>query len=184
MTCAGMLVQDQIGAADCAPSGDEFRAVLGNFPTGVVGVTAMSDDGPVGMTVGTFTSVSLDPPLVGFLPAKTSDTWPKIRRAGRFAVNVLHREQEVICRALAHKTDKFAGIAWHPGAGGAPLIEGAVAWIECELESVTEVGDHFFVVGRVDQLPTASSGEPLIFFRRGFGGFSLERADCATCARR
>lgn len=158
-----------------ALDGSYFRGVLGNFPTGVVAITALdADQQPVGMTVGTFASVSLDPPLVAFLPQTTSTTWPKIQRAGRFAVNILGEHQEAVCRALSSKGgDKFSTVHWWQGKGGAPLIESAVGWIECEIDAVHSAGDHLIVVGKVLDLETADdAGLPLLFFRGGYGRFS------------
>lgn len=151
-----------------------FRTVLGQCPTAVSVITADEPGvGPAGMVVGTFVSVSLDPPLVGFLPAKSSSSWPAIERAGAFCVNVLAADQEDVCRRFAAKgTDKFAGVEHSPGAVGAPHVSGCAAWIECELESVQDVGDHYFVVGRVRSLELGEPGFPLIFFQGGYGRFT------------
>lgn len=153
---------------------DHFRNVLGHFPTGVAGITAIGPDGaPAGMTVGSFTSVSLQPPLVAFMPAKGSSTFPKIRAAGCFCVNILGAEQEDVCRAFAARgTDKFAGLSWTSAPSGAPVLDGAIAWIDCDIESVTDAGDHYIVLGRVRELATGRSGLPLLFFQRGYGQFS------------
>lgn len=151
-----------------------FRQVLGQFPTGVVVVTAVDAAGePVGMTVGTFTSVSLDPPLVAFLPSKTSSSWKALREAGdSFCVNVLAADQEDVCRAVAmRKTDKFEGISWSPSRAGNPVLEGAVAWIDCTTEQVHDAGDHHIVVGRVHDLDLGEGEPPLLFFRGGYGSF-------------
>src|SRR3712207_5252978 len=115
-----------------------FREVLGQYPTGVCALTAMGSDGrPAGLTVGSFTSVSLDPPLVGFLPDKRSTTWPKIRAAGHFCINVLSADQESVCRAFATKGgDKFADLTWRSAGSGAPILDGVVAWIDCDLDAV------------------------------------------------
>ena len=106
-----------------------FRQVLGQYPTGVSVVTAVAADGtPAALTVGSFTSVSLDPPLVAFLPAKQSTSWPKIQAAGRFCVNILAAGQEPLCRVFAAKAvDKFAGVGWRPAPSGAPVLDGVVA---------------------------------------------------------
>jgi flavin reductase (DIM6/NTAB) family NADH-FMN oxidoreductase RutF len=151
-----------------------FRQVLGQYPTGVSVVTAMGSDGqPVGLAVGSFTSVSLDPPLVGFLPSKRSDSWPKVREAGRFCVNVLGADQEPICRRFAAKGDaKFAGLSWHPASSGAPIIDGTLAWIDCDLETVHEVGDHYMVTGRVRELAVERPSLPLVFYQGGYGRFA------------
>lgn len=150
-----------------------FRQVLGHFPTGVTVVTAKPADGPpVGLAVGSFASLSLDPPLVLFCPAKTSSSWPKIEQAGVFCVNILAEEQEEVSRIFATKTpDKFAHLGWRPGHTGAPIIDGVLAWIDCRVESVTDGGDHLVVVGRVLELEVAHEGKPLVFFRGGYGRF-------------
>lgn len=151
-----------------------FRDVLGQYPTGVSVVTAVQPDGSAaGLAVGSFTSVSLDPPLVAFLPDKSSSSWPKIRAAGSFCVNVLGADQESICRTFATKApDKFAGLSWRPAGSGAPILDGAVAWIDCDLEAVHEAGDHYIVVGRVRDLDIAHPSLPLLFFRGGYGRFT------------
>ena len=120
-----------------------FRRVLGHFPTGVAVISGLDPDGkPAGMAIGSFTSVSLDPPLVAFLPDKTSTSWPKIAPSGKFCVNILASEQESVCRAFAVKGgDKFAQFEWSPcRITGSPRLDDVVAWIDCEVESVTEAG--------------------------------------------
>jgi flavin reductase (DIM6/NTAB) family NADH-FMN oxidoreductase RutF len=156
-----------------------FRQVLGTYPTGVCVITAIHPDGaPVGMAVGSFTSVSLDPPLVGFLPDHASTSWPKIRAAGRFCVNILGADQEPVCRAFAAKApDKFAGLGWRPGPTGSPILDGAVAWIDCDLDTVHPAGDHDIVIGRVSELGLGNPSLPLVFFEGGYGRFEpLSRA--------
>jgi flavin reductase (DIM6/NTAB) family NADH-FMN oxidoreductase RutF/DNA-binding IclR family transcriptional regulator len=150
-----------------------FRRVLGQYPTGVCAITAMGVDGrPAGLVVGTFTSVSLDPPLVGFLPDKASTSWPKIQAAGHFCVNVLSGDQEAVCRRFASKAeDKFEGFEWRSGVTGAPILDGVTAWIDCELESVTEAGDHYVVIGRVRDLDVQDPAPPLLFYQGGYGSF-------------
>lgn len=151
-----------------------FRDVLGQFPTGVAVVTALDAEGrPHGMAVGSFSSVSLDPPLVGFMPARTSSTYPKIEATGRFCVSILGADQEDVCRAMATRgTDKFSGITWFPAPSGAPVIDGALAWIDCTLAQRYEAGDHYIVVGEVNRLAELRPGPPLVFFRGGYGGFT------------
>jgi flavin reductase (DIM6/NTAB) family NADH-FMN oxidoreductase RutF/DNA-binding IclR family transcriptional regulator len=161
---------------DPAPPIDaqHFRRVLGHFPTGVAGITSAGPDGrPLGMAVGSFTSVSLDPPLVAFLPDKKSTTFPRIRQAGFFCVNVLAAGQETVCRAFAARSgDKFSGIAWTPAGTGAPRLDDAVAWINCTIDAIHDAGDHEIVVGRVRALDIAESGLPLLFFQGGYGRFA------------
>jgi flavin reductase (DIM6/NTAB) family NADH-FMN oxidoreductase RutF len=151
-----------------------FRDVLGNVPTAVVAITAMDEDGrPTGMTVGSFTSVSLDPPLVAFMPAKTSSTMPKIRKAGRFCANILTSDQEDVCRQLALKGgDKFARLRWEESAHGTPHIAGAIGWIDCTITDVHDAGDHYVVLAYVESLRADHRASPLIFLRGGYGRFA------------
>jgi flavin reductase (DIM6/NTAB) family NADH-FMN oxidoreductase RutF len=152
----------------------KFRQVLGHFPTGVTVVTATGADGPVGLAVGSFASVSLDPPLVAFFPAKNSSSWPRIEAAGAFCVNILAEDQEDVCRRFAMKgDDKFVGLGWKPAPSGAPLLDGVLAWIDCSIDSVTDAGDHHCVMGRVRELDVAHDGAPLLFFRGGYGRFAV-----------
>jgi flavin reductase (DIM6/NTAB) family NADH-FMN oxidoreductase RutF len=131
----------------------------------MVAITAF-DSEPVGLAVGSFSSISLDPPLVGFFVDRSSTTWPRVRRAGAFAVNVLGVHQEELCRRFGSKgADRFAGVRWRPGSGDAPLIDGALAWIECDIDAVVETGDHVLVMGAVRRLETGEDSRPLVFFR-------------------
>jgi len=151
-----------------------FRRTLGHFCTGVVVVTALDDGMPVGMTCQSFSSLSLDPPLVMFSPAHTSTTWPRIRRAGQFAVNILAASQEALCRTFAVSgADKFSAVTWRPGLTGAPLLDGSVAHIECRLESVTSGGDHDIVIGAPVAMAELGNLDPLLFFRGAYGRFAL-----------
>ena len=143
-----------------------FRQVLGHLPTGVVAISAMDEGEPVGLTVGSFTSVSLEPPLVGFFPSRSSTSWPRIERAGSFVANILAEHQAELSTSLATSGgDKFGQLSWHRGLTGAPVIDGAAAWIECEVADVHPAGDHLFVLGRVLDLSVAADLRPLAFFR-------------------
>lgn len=150
-----------------------FRHILGHYPTGVCVITAMPDSGkPVGMVVGSFTSVSLDPPLVAFFPDRRSSSWPKIRDTGRFCVNVLAHDQEWLCRRFAARMeDKFQDVSHRHSEAGVPILDDVVAWIDCSLHAVHEAGDHFIVLGEVEALSIERSAKPLIFFRGGYGEF-------------
>lgn len=150
-----------------------FRSVLGNFPTGVVFVAAKGADGePVGMVVGSFTSVSLDPPMVAFLADRKSTSFPRIREAENFTVSVLASDQTETCRLLASKQpDRFISVAWSPSDSGAPVIDGAVARIDCRLAEVVEAGDHFIALSDVIDLKVVSGKLPLVFFRGEYGAF-------------
>ncbi len=143
---------------------EHFRQVLGQYPTGVVVVTALdSAEQPVGMTVGSFVSVSLDPPLVAFLPARKSSSWAALRAASdNFCINILGSDQEQICRAVAsRKTNKFDGIGWQKSAQGNPVLDGSVAWIDCTVDTIHEAGDHHIVVGgEVQDLGVSHNGYP------------------------
>ena len=160
--------------SDIAIDPGTYRQVLGMYPTGVAVITAMtSDDRPVGMVVGTFTSVSLDPPLVGFLPDKRSSTWPLIEAAGHFCVNVLACDQTALCRQLAAPgADKFAGVDYAISPHGLPVLPDVTVAIECQLYSVSEAGDHWFVAGRVLGLEARRDADPMLFFRGRYGGFA------------
>jgi 3-hydroxy-9,10-secoandrosta-1,3,5(10)-triene-9,17-dione monooxygenase reductase component len=151
-----------------------FRQVLGHFPTGVTIVTAAPDHKPVGLAVGSFTSLSLEPPLVAFCPGNSSTSWPHIQQAGTFCVNILSADQEGLCRHFAGKSDdKFAGIGWKTSPLGSPILDGVLAWIDCTIEVVHPGGDHVIVVGRVHDLEVAHGGGPLVFFRGGYGRFEV-----------
>jgi flavin reductase (DIM6/NTAB) family NADH-FMN oxidoreductase RutF len=151
-----------------------FRQVLGSYPTGVCIVTAIDSEGtPAGLVVGTFTSVSLDPPLVGFLPEKNSSSWPKIEQAGHFCVNVLASDQQQICRQMAGKGPaKFAGVDYALSANRLPVIADAIACIECRIHSVNEAGDHWFVLGEVLSMEASRDEDPMLFHRGRYGGFA------------
>ena len=152
--------------------GIEFRRVLGQFPTGVTVVTAATDDGPVGMAIGSFSSVSLDPPLVMFCPGRDSSSWAKIRTGGSFCVNVLGDHQKSVCDTFASSVDdKFAEVEVRVEATGAPVIEGSLAWIDCDYHSIHDGGDHDIVVGLVKAMGTDHEGSPLLFFQGGYGRF-------------
>lgn len=151
-----------------------FRTVLGQYPTGVSVITTTEQDGTrAGFVVGTFTSVSLDPPLVAFFPDKKSSSWPKIEAAGRFCVNILSADQEHLCRQFAAKgADRFAGVPVRESGLGNPILEDAVAWIDCELDQVIDAGDHYIVLGAVKELDIESGSLPLLFFQGGYGRFA------------
>ncbi|CAN5204822.1 flavin reductase [soil metagenome] len=150
-----------------------LRSVFGHYPTGVVVAAAVNDGVPVGMAIGSFSSVSLDPPLVAFMPDRTSTSFPGIREAGSFCINVLSDDQETVCRTFATRgADKFAELAWSPAPGtGSPLLDDVVAWVDCEIEEIIEAGDHYIVLGRVMDLGVAASRSPLLFFQGGYGRF-------------
>ncbi|MFJ3673861.1 flavin reductase family protein [Streptomyces sp. NPDC090106] len=141
------------------------------MPTSVVVVTATGADGqPVGLAIGSFTSISLDPPLVGFFPTVTSTSWPLIRQSGHFCVNVLaHNQTDIAARFARSGGDKFQGLSHSPAEfSGAPVLDDVIAWIDCELDMAVELGDHYLVVGKVRSMQSQSSDHPLIFLRGGY----------------
>ncbi|MFE6836926.1 flavin reductase family protein [Streptomyces sp. NPDC057705] len=167
-----------VGEDERAPvSPAEFRAVLGNFASGVTVITAPpgeDEEGPAGFACQSFASLSLDPPLVTFMVARTSTTWPRIARAGVFCVNILGAEQGELCRSFAVSgADKFAGVGHTPApVTGSPQLDAVPAWIDCRIHAVHTGGDHLIVVGRVEAMGAAGEGEPLLFHKGRFGRFS------------
>jgi 3-hydroxy-9,10-secoandrosta-1,3,5(10)-triene-9,17-dione monooxygenase reductase component len=151
------------------PDEAQFRTVLGHFATGVTIVTAIDDGEPVGMAANSFTSVSLDPPLVLFCAANSSSTWPRIQRSRAFAVNILGEHQESVSRLFATKgADRFGTVAWRIGVGGSPVLEDVLAYLDCRIDSEHEAGDHVIVVGRVLDLGIAVDASPLLFHRGAY----------------
>jgi 3-hydroxy-9,10-secoandrosta-1,3,5(10)-triene-9,17-dione monooxygenase reductase component len=151
-----------------------FRSILGRFATGVVAVTAIdpATGAPTGLAANSFTSVSLRPPLVSFCVAHTSTTWPRLRSAERLCVNILSAPQREVCLQFAARgADKFAGVGWTESPGGGPVIDGALAWLECSVEAEYPAGDHMIVVARVHHLDRHHDGEPLIFYKGSYGRF-------------
>lgn len=151
-----------------------LRTVLGHFATGVVAITGIDPEtgSPVGLAANSFTSVSLDPPLVAFCVAATSTSWPRVRSAGCYAISILSESQETVCRQLAARgADKFAGIEWTPSPSDAPVVADSLAWIEAELDTEHAAGDHTIAVSRVRHL-YSSDLEPLVFFRGRYGRIS------------
>jgi flavin reductase (DIM6/NTAB) family NADH-FMN oxidoreductase RutF len=151
------------------PDEASFRAVLGHFATGITVITAMDGDEPVGIAANSFTSVSLDPPLVLFCAARSSTTWPRMQRAGHFTVNVLDEHQEEICRLFATRgADRFGQIGWHADAHG-PILDDVHAYLDCTVEAEHEAGDHVIVVGRVQALGLTADAGPLLFYQGRYG---------------
>ena len=152
-----------------APDPRSFRDALGRFATGVAFITAAPDGEPAGLIVNSFTSVSLEPPLVSFSPARSSLTWSRMRRTGRFGVNVLGRQHERFAvRATPAGADRFAGLDWERGRGGVPLLTDALASLECEIVAEHPAGDHWIVVGRVGDLRVSPFDEALVFLAGAF----------------
>lgn len=147
-----------------------FRSVLSGYATGVAVVTTIDNRQPAGMTVGTFTSISVDPPLVGFFADQGSRTLPRIVEFGAFTVNVLDHKNKALCSAFSRAgADKFDGVEWAPSATGCPALAAASVSVDCTVDEVISVGDHYLVVGRVQALErNSAAGDPLIFHGGAF----------------
>ena len=154
---------------------ERFRAVMGHFATGVSVVTARGEGGaPVGTTANAISSVSLRPPLVLFCAGVESETWPRIREAERFCINVLGHHQRELALSFARKgSDRYEGVELVEREDGPPRLAGAIAHIDCRIAAEHPGGDHTIVVGEVLELAVSEAGaagleEPLIFYRGGF----------------
>ena len=160
---------------------DTFRKVMGHFVTGITVVTALDGDRPQGITVNALTSVSLEPPLVVVALDRRRFITPTVHASGRYAVNVLSEDQQALsdCFAGAPATpdrDAFCGAAWTPGPTGLPLIDGAIATLECTVVETFQAGDHELFVARVDSLGNAEPHPmPLLYYRRQY--LRIQRAE-------
>jgi len=156
----------------------QFKDAMSRFTTGVTVVAGMEDGRPVGFTCQSFVSLSIDPPFIAVAPARSSTSWPRIARAGKFCVNVLGDQQMEVGRRFAVSGgDKFEGVDWHPApVSGAPVIEGSLAWVDCNVELVHEAGDHELIIGKVLDLGLGE-GSPLVFFRRSFATVAPRQSD-------
>ena len=151
-----------------------FRQVIGHFATGVAIVTCYGDDGPTGLTTNAITSVSLEPLLLLVCFDNTSRTLPAVRASRRFAVNVLRAGQAELARVFASKRvarEKFAA-ATHAEAHGVPVLDGALAWLACDLTALHPAGDHTIGIGAITHLHADPDGEPLVWFRGDYGTFA------------
>ncbi|MFD8968214.1 flavin reductase family protein [Streptomyces sp. NPDC059568] len=148
-----------------------LRQAYACFPSGVTAVCALIDGEPVGMAASSFTSVSLDPPLVSVCVRNVSATWRRLRGSSRLGVSVLAEDHDMACRTLSLKDgDRFAGIAWESGPDGVVLVNGSAAWLVCSVREEVPAGDHVIVVMSVHGLQTDFGAAPLVFhgsrFRR------------------
>ena len=145
-----------------------FREALGHYASGITVITSHVDDEPIGFTCQSFYSVSMSPPLVSFSVMASSASYPRIRQAGRFAVNILSGEQVAISNQFARKgTDIWHGVDWHPSPLGNPVIAGSLHWLDCEIHAEHVAGDHLIVIGEVKalNLQEAASTQPLLYFK-------------------
>ena len=146
-----------------------LRHVLGHFASGLTVITAATDQGPAGFTCQSFASLSLDPALVIFSPARTSSTWPLLRQTGRFTVNILPAGHQHLAAQFARSgADKFAGVDYTASPLGNPVLDQALAWVDCELHEEYDGGDHTIVVGAVRALGARDGAEPRLVFKGGY----------------
>lgn len=165
MTAATTSTLPDPGPGDPA----EYRRVLGHVPTSVAVLTAAGISAPVGLTIGTLTSVSLDPPLIACFIDRGSRTWLRLFESDHFGVNVLGHNQRELCRAFSRRPEeRFTDVAWSRSASGIPLLDDAIVTLECTRVKLDIIGDHYLVIGRVESLDLRSSEPPLIFLRGGF----------------
>lgn len=154
-------------APDLSPQ--MLRAAFAAFPCGVAAVAGMESAAPVGMAASSFTSVSLEPPLVSVCVAHTSTTWPRLRGLPRLGLSVLADEHDELCRALAAKTgDRFARVEWTAASSGAVFIAGAAVWLDCSIENTVKAGDHDIEVLRIHDVEAHPDVSPLVFHSSRF----------------
>lgn len=162
-----MTVDDAPAAV--APTPLEMRRAMGTFASGVTVVTGY-DGEPVGFACQSFASVSLEPPLVLFCADHRGRSWPRIRDAGRFCVNVLAERQNDLCdRFGSSRGAKFEGLPWQLSRWGSPALPGVLLRVHAEVHDVHAAGDHDVVIGRVLELETPADAPPMVFFRGRFG---------------
>ena len=154
---------------DAAFDSRAYRDTMGQFCTGVAIVTGNEDGDLVGFAAQSFVSLSLEPPLIAVCPAKTSTSWPRIRSLGCFAINVLAEDQQAISDVFA-QAGMAAEMLWSTGDTGAPILMGALAYVECALDAEHDAGDHTIVVGSVQGFKILRpDARPLLYFRGGYG---------------
>ncbi|QIH08887.1 MULTISPECIES: flavin reductase family protein [unclassified Pseudomonas] len=145
-----------------------FREALGHYASGITVITSHIDGEPIGFTCQSFYSVSMSPPLVSFSVMSNSASYPKIRQAGRFVVNILSGEQVSISNQFARRgTDKWRGVQWQESPLGNPIIAGSLHWLDCEIHAEHAAGDHLIVIGEVKalNLQEAAATQPLLYFK-------------------
>lgn len=156
---------------DLAPR--RLRDIFGTFASGLTVITGSAPEGPAGFTCQSFASLSLEPALVTFSPARTSTTWPVLRRAGSFAINILPAEHQHLAGQFARSgADKFAGVSYRSSPLGNPVLDDALAWLDCELHAEHDGGDHTIVVAAVRHLDARVDAEPLLFFKGRYAGIA------------
>lgn len=163
-----------LGNEDSSLFRDVFRRACSHAPTGVAVVAGIEGKEPFGFTVSSLTAVSGDPPLVSICVVRASSRVEQLRRVRRFAINILGRGQaDLAARFATAGIERFEGIAWMAGAFGAPLLDGAVGTLHCELWRELEAGDHYLLLAEVKEV-SLDGGEPLVYWRRAFHRVHLE----------
>lgn len=160
-------VAHHISASNPALDARVFRTTLGQYASGITIISGLDAEGPIGFTCQSFYSVSTEPPLVSFSVMTSSTTYPRLRETGKFAVNVLSRQQAEVSDQFARSgTDKWAGVDWMPTKAGNPVIADCQMWLDCDIWAEHDAGDHHIVIGRVNELspPEWHTREPLVFF--------------------
>ncbi len=156
------------------PDPERFRQVLGHFASGITVITAIDDGNPIGFSCQAFAALSLDPPLVLFCPSQTSTTWPRIERAGVFCANVLTVGQGHLATLFGRSNpERFKKVRWVPDSNGSPIIDGVLTWVSCEIEDVHAIGDHYVVIGRVNEMGECGPQRPLLFYRGRYGSLAV-----------
>lgn len=151
-----------------------FRSVFGHLPTGVVVVTGIGPGSePLGITIGSFTSISLDPPLAGFFIGRSSRSWPLIAAGGTFCANVLAATQSDLCWRFAKdqfEGSRFSDLKTTKSANGSPVLPGVIATVDCSVNDTHRVGDHDLIVGKVTDLRVLDASQPAMVFFKGKTG--------------
>jgi 3-hydroxy-9,10-secoandrosta-1,3,5(10)-triene-9,17-dione monooxygenase reductase component len=163
---SGQDIQHRVVGAAIEPRA--FRETLGHYASGITIVSGFDGAEPIGFTCQSFYSVSVAPPLVSFSVMKTSTTYPRIRQTGKLSVNVLSHTQHAISNQFARKGgDKWAGVEWSLTRNENPVIVGTLMWLDCDLFAEHAAGDHYIVIGRVNEMSPAEwhRGEPLLYFK-------------------
>lgn len=148
-----------------------FREALGHYASGITVITSLIDGVPIGFTCQSFHSVSMSPPLVSFNVMSSSASYPGIRQAGRFAVNILSQEQVELSNQFARKgTDKWHGVEWQASPLGNPVIAGSLHWLDCQIHAEHAAGDHLIVIGEVKalRLHESTATQPLLYFKGNY----------------
>ena len=152
--------------------GREYRDAMSQFCTGVVIVTGVHGGGMAGFAAQSFVSLSLEPPLIAVCPGKASTSWPKLKEAGHFCINVLGEDQRQVSDLFAQR-GQVADMGWRPAVSGSPILDGVLAYVDCALAAEHDAGDHTIAVGRVLDIDILDGERaPLLFFRGGYGRFA------------